>query len=110
MKKLSVPKFDTEAEEARWWDEHMNDVEENLIEAIESGTAKRGGPQRILEERRVQDAAQALRVSLPAADRAKLHELAECAGQDDATFAASLIHRALWINAQLEQTEARLKG
>jgi hypothetical protein len=52
-KKLTVPKFDTEAEEARWWDEHMDIVEENLVEAMDSGTAKRGGPRRVLEERNI---------------------------------------------------------
>jgi hypothetical protein len=30
MKKLVVPKFATEAEEAKWWDEHMGAVGENL--------------------------------------------------------------------------------
>jgi hypothetical protein len=96
MKKLMVPKFDTEAEEARWWDEHMDVVEENLAEAVETGTAQHGGPRRVLEERRAaQQTAKALRVSLAEHDLAKLHELAKEAGQDDATFAASLIHRAL---------------
>ena len=52
MKKLAVPKFATEAEEARWWDEHMDAVGENLIAAMKSGTAHRGGPRRVLQERR----------------------------------------------------------
>ena len=39
MKKLIVPKFSTEAEEAVWWDSHMDVVEENLVEAIQGGTA-----------------------------------------------------------------------
>jgi hypothetical protein len=34
-KKLTVPKFTAEAEEAKWWDEQRDVVEENLIEAIE---------------------------------------------------------------------------
>jgi hypothetical protein len=41
MKKLIVPKFPTEAEEAAWWDNHMDVVEENLVEAIQGGTANR---------------------------------------------------------------------
>ena len=52
MKKLVVPKFATEAEEAKWWDEHMRAVGENLIAAMKSGTAHRGGPRRVLQERR----------------------------------------------------------
>jgi hypothetical protein len=43
MKKLEVPKFATEAEEADWWDQHMDVVGEHLIEAIEKGTAHQGG-------------------------------------------------------------------
>jgi hypothetical protein len=40
MRKLIVPKFATEREEAEWWDAHMQDVEENLFELIRSGEAK----------------------------------------------------------------------
>lgn len=36
-----APKFATEAEEAKWWDDHKEMVEENLIQAIRSGTARR---------------------------------------------------------------------
>jgi hypothetical protein len=31
----------------------MDIVEENLVEAMDSGTAKRGGPRRVLEERNI---------------------------------------------------------
>jgi hypothetical protein len=34
-----VPKFENEAEEARWWDEHKAMVEENLMQAMRDGTA-----------------------------------------------------------------------
>ena len=37
-----VPKFKSEADEARWWDEHKAMVEENLIQAMRDGTAQRG--------------------------------------------------------------------
>ena len=36
-----APKFATEAEEAKWWDDHKEMVEENLIQAIRNGTARR---------------------------------------------------------------------
>ena len=52
MKKLIVPNFKTEAEEARWWDKHMSTVEKNLVEAIQDGTAHTGGPAALLRERR----------------------------------------------------------
>ena len=33
--KLVVPKFASEAEEANWWDQHMNQVEELFLEGHE---------------------------------------------------------------------------
>ena len=42
MKELKPPKFKSEAEEAEWWDAHMDVVEENLIEAMKNRTAHRG--------------------------------------------------------------------
>lgn len=52
MNKLIVPKFSTEADEAAWWDAHMDVVEENLVEAIQEGTAGRGTAPRILSKAR----------------------------------------------------------
>jgi hypothetical protein len=52
MKKLIAPKFATEAEEAEWWDNRMDVVEGNLVEAIQEGTASRGTAQRVLRESR----------------------------------------------------------
>jgi len=52
MRKLRVPRFATEAEEAKWWDDHMELVEANLVEGIKTGAAQRGGPRRVLQERR----------------------------------------------------------
>jgi hypothetical protein len=44
------PKFANEADEARWWDEHKDVVEENLIQAMRDGTAQRGAAQRLVKE------------------------------------------------------------
>jgi predicted DNA binding CopG/RHH family protein len=52
MKKLVTPKFKSEAEEAKWWHKHMAAVEQNLAHAVESGTAQRSGPSRVLKEHR----------------------------------------------------------
>ena len=41
MEKRVVPKFETEAGEADWWDQHMDVVEANFAEAIESGQVRR---------------------------------------------------------------------
>jgi hypothetical protein len=50
--RTKVPKFATEAEEAKWWDDHKEMVEENLIQAIRDGTARRGTAQRLVREAR----------------------------------------------------------
>jgi hypothetical protein len=71
MKRLVVPKFSTEAEEADWWDHHMDIVGENLIEAMENGTAHRGGPAALLRETRV------LQVRIPNTQIERLERLAE---------------------------------
>jgi predicted DNA binding CopG/RHH family protein len=52
MKKLIAPKFQSEAEEAKWWDDHMDVVGENLLEAMKKGIAHRGGPAALLRETR----------------------------------------------------------
>ena len=52
MKRLVAPKFQSEAEEAKWWDDHMDIVGENLLEAMRKGTAHRGGPAALLRETR----------------------------------------------------------
>lgn len=52
MKRLVAPKFQSEAEEAKWWDDHMDIVGENLLEAMKKGTAHRGGPAALLRETR----------------------------------------------------------
>jgi hypothetical protein len=45
-----VPKFDTEAEEAKWWDDHRNMAEENLIQAMRDGMARRGAARRLVRK------------------------------------------------------------
>ena len=40
--RVKVPKFGTESEEAKWWDDHKDMVEENLIQAMRDGMVQRG--------------------------------------------------------------------
>ena len=35
-----VPRFQTAAEEAEWWDAHMDMMEEELLRAMQDGTAQ----------------------------------------------------------------------
>ncbi len=50
--RLKAPKFATEAEEAKWWDDHRDMVEDNLIQAIEDGTAQRGAARQSVRQAR----------------------------------------------------------
>jgi hypothetical protein len=44
---IVVPKFQTEAEEAQWWYDNREKVEDLLIYAMDNGTSRRGTPQRL---------------------------------------------------------------
>ena len=52
VERPKIPKFETEAEEVKWWDDHTEMIEENLIQAIRDGTANRGTAQRLVREAR----------------------------------------------------------
>jgi predicted DNA binding CopG/RHH family protein len=52
MKKMTIPAFETESEEAKWWDRHMGAVESRLKEGMKKRTLKKGGPRRVILERR----------------------------------------------------------
>ena len=47
-----VPKFKTEAEEAQWWYDNREKVEDALINAMDSGTIRRGAAQRLASKAR----------------------------------------------------------
>jgi len=52
MKQITVPAFESEGDEIRWWQRSLDAVEENLAEAVQFGTARRGTTARILGEAR----------------------------------------------------------
>ncbi len=41
-KGITIPEFESEAQESRWWDGHQDLVEENLVAAMRDGAAQRG--------------------------------------------------------------------
>jgi hypothetical protein len=92
MKKLIVPKFSTEAEEAAWWDNHMDIVEENLLEAVQEGTAGRGTAQRVLRESRE---LKSITIRMPEADVNRAQRLSARKGLSSETYLQSLLHEAL---------------
>jgi predicted DNA binding CopG/RHH family protein len=48
-----LPKLATESEEAKWWDDHKDIVERNLIQAMRDGSVLRGTARRLAREARV---------------------------------------------------------
>jgi len=70
MKRLVVPKFETEAEEAQWWYDNRDAVDKNFVEAIKNGTIHRGGPAALLRETRM------VQVRLPNTDLDRIEKLA----------------------------------
>ena len=76
----TIPNFGTEEEEANWWDARKDRVADEMIQAIDDGTARRGGPSHALRDRR---------------PRQDIRELAAHQGQDEAAYAGALLHNAL---------------
>jgi len=90
MKKLVVPKFATEAEEARWWDAQAPAVEANLIEAMRNGTGRRGTAVRLSREARSSE-----NVALPSADFERAQKLSRRKKIDCREYILGLLHDAL---------------
>jgi predicted DNA binding CopG/RHH family protein len=96
-----VPKFEREADEARWWDEHKAMVEENLILAMRDGTAKRGMAQRLVTEARE---SKNITIRLPVADIERARRLSAKKGLGYQTLMKMLLHESL------EREEKRTAG
>jgi predicted DNA binding CopG/RHH family protein len=92
MKKLIVPKFATEAEEAAWWDNRMDVVEENLVEAVQEGTGGRGTAQRVLRETRE---LKSITIRMPESDVNRAQRLSAKKGLSSEAYLQSLLHEAL---------------
>lgn len=107
MKKIKVPRFTTEAEEAKWWDDHMNVVEGNLLELMKSGTAQRGGPRRVIQERR-ESKNITIRIALTDIERARA--LAAKKGIGYQTLMKMLLKEALDRESRVGPVRQRVKA
>jgi len=103
MKKLVVPKFANEREEANWWDAHMDVVASNLSEAMRNGTAKQGTLQRLTRELRE---SKNITIRMPIADLERARKLSEKKGLGYQTYMKMLLHEAL----DREQAAAKKAG
>jgi hypothetical protein len=109
MTDLKVPKFATEAEEAKWWFENDDAVSAEFIKAAKEGRLRRGGVQRLLAERGIAapppQPLPSTTIRLDPEDIAKARVQAAQRGLRYQTYLKMIIHEAL-RNAEKEQQSA----
>lgn len=89
--RIKVPQFATEAEEAKWWDDHKEMVERNLIHAIRDGT-QRETAQRLAREART---SRNITIRMAEADLDLARKQAEEKGLPYQTYIKSVLHEEL---------------
>src|SRR4051794_5256147 len=85
--------FESEAEEAAYWQKHKAELSRKMNAAIDAGTVQRGGPRAILEERR--QAAKNITIRVAEADLALAKKQATARGLAYQTYMKMLLHQAL---------------
>ena len=90
--RIVVPKFKTEAEEAQWWYDNREKVEDALINAMDNGTIRRGAAQRLTNEAR---ASRNVTIRMAEADLDLARRQAEEKGLPYQTYIKSVLHEAL---------------
>jgi predicted DNA binding CopG/RHH family protein len=87
-----VPKFKTEGEEAQWWYDNRDKVEDALIQAMDKGAIRRGTSQRLTGEAR---ASRNITIRMGEADLDLARKQAEEKGLPYQTYIKSVLHEAL---------------
>ncbi len=82
-KRITIPKFRSESEEAAWWDRHPEVATEILKRALKSGKARRGVPLKTVTMR------------LPVPDIKTAQDLAGRKGLPYQTYIKMLLHEVL---------------
>jgi predicted DNA binding CopG/RHH family protein len=90
--RMVAPKFKTEAEEAQWWYDNRDKVEDALIDAIDKGTIQRGTAQRLTSKAR---ASRNVTIRMAEADLDLARKQAEEKGLPYQTYIKSVLHEAL---------------
>jgi len=90
--RMVVPKFKTEAEEAQWWYDNREKVEDALIGAMDNGTIQHGTAQRLTGEAR---ASRNVTIRMVEADLDLARKQAEEKGLPYQTYIKSVLHEAL---------------
>ena len=87
-----VPKFKTEAEEAQWWFDNREKIEDGLIRAMDNGTIRRGTAQRLTREAR---SSRNVTIRMVEADLELARKQADEKGLPYQTYIKSVLHEAL---------------
>ena len=87
-----VPKFKTEADEAQWWYDNREKVENALIRAMDNGTIRRGTAQRLTSEAR---ASRNVTIRILEADLDLARKQADEKGLPYQTYIKSVLHEVL---------------
>ena len=82
-KQITIPRFSTEGEEAKWWDSHPETATEIMKRALKSGKARRAVPLKTVTMR------------LPVPDIETAQDLAHEKGLPYQTYIKMLLHEAL---------------
>lgn len=98
---VEIPEFESEAQEAAWWDDHKALAEENLFDAMRNGTAQKGTAQRLVQEARL---SKNITIRMPLADLERARRISAKKGLGYQTFMKMLLHEAL------EREDRRLAG
>ena len=100
---LQIPSFENEEQEAQWWYDHREEVEEDFVQGIRDGRVKRATEtehgRRVMRAAKralaAREAAKALIASSSDEDRSRFHQLAVKAGLDDETYIQQMLLDAL---------------
>ncbi len=87
-----VPKFDSEAEEAKWWDDNRDVAEGELLKAMRDGTVHRGTAQQLARQSRT---SKNITIRIPVDDIERARRLADRKGLGYQTYMKMLLHEAL---------------
>jgi len=97
MTDLKIPKFATEAEEAKWWYDNRDKLSDEFDKAAKEGRLRRGGVARLLAERGISQPQPlpSTTIRLDPEDIAKARVQAAERGLRYQTYLKMIIHEAL---------------
>jgi hypothetical protein len=100
---LTIPHFENEEQEAQWWYDHREEVEEDFVQALKDGRVKRASEtergRRVMRAAKralaAREAAKTFLASSSEQGREHFHQLAVKAGLDDETYLQQTLLKAL---------------